>query len=116
MKKLAAPAFLLAMAIVFAIVAAWTPLQGDDWGHRVWANQPGHSFLAAHYQFAALVGYAIAVAPWLHAIVAPLAALAIVIGCFVLAYGRRPQATCDYSFQGVRNCTAPSDGREPPRG
>ncbi len=95
MKKLAAPAFLLAMAIVFAVVAAWTPLQGDDWGHLVWANQPGHSFLAAHYEFARLVGYAIAVVPWLHVIVAPVAALALVIGCFVLALGRRPQATWD---------------------
>ena len=94
MKKVAAPAFLLAMAIVHAIIASWTPLQGDDWGHWVWAGH-GHSFLAAHYQFSEFAGFLLARALWVHTIVTPLVEVALIIGVFVLAMRRVPRATIE---------------------
>jgi hypothetical protein len=86
----------LAMAVVFAIVAAWTPVQGDGWLHWVWAGRhPGAglgTWLFAHASSADAIGYVLARCPSVHVLVSPLVATALVVGLFVVAVGRTPTA------------------------
>jgi hypothetical protein len=87
--------FLAALAVVHAIVAAWTPVQGDDWLHWVWhARRSGvGAFAVAHFEFSELVGYLLARAPLVHVIVSPLVAVALIVGLFTVAMRRLPRAT-----------------------
>ena len=60
-------AFFVTMAVVFSIVAVWTPVQGDGWLHWVWAGRhPGASvgtWLLAHSSSADAFGYVLARVP-----------------------------------------------------
>ena len=87
-------AFFVAMAVVFSIVAAWTPVQGDGWLHWVWAGRhPGASvgtWLLAHSSSADAFGYVLARVPSVHVLFSPMTAIALVVGLFVVAMGRTP--------------------------
>lgn len=90
-------AFFLVLAAVHALLAAWTPIQGDDWNHWIWARQheAGGSWLAAHLQFSDAIGYVLARWRLVHAIVTPFAFVALVLGLFTLAMRRLPRATTE---------------------
>jgi hypothetical protein len=84
--------FLVGMAIVHAIVAAWTPVQGDAWLHWVWAGRhPDGGWLLAHLSEADAIGYLLARCPSFHVLVTPMVAVALVINLFVIAIGRTPR-------------------------
>lgn len=92
-----------AMVGVHALVAWWTPIQGDDWKHWIWAGQhrseSGLAWLAAfasgHFTFADVTSYVLARAPIVHVLVTPLAMVALVVGLFTVAVRRLPRATWD---------------------
>ncbi len=102
-QRAAVVAFLAALYAVRAIVGWWTPLQGDDWNHFIWAGQhQGDSggrwlalFLGNHFAFSDAVGYLLARCDIFHALVSPLAMIALVVGVFTLAMRRLPRATWD---------------------
>jgi hypothetical protein len=93
--------FVIASAAVHALVGFWTPIQGDDWNHWIWAgrhrDQPTGGWLAAfassHFTFSELSAYLLARCRLLHAILTPVAYLSLVVGMFVLAMRRLPRAT-----------------------
>jgi hypothetical protein len=89
--------FFVAFALVHAIVAAWTPVQGDAWLHWVWAGRHPDSgvgtWLLAHLSSADAFGYILAKCNSVHVIVSPMIAIALVIGLFVVAVGRTPRAS-----------------------
>lgn len=94
-------AFLAATAIVHGVIAWWTPVQGDDWAHWIWAAQhedlSAPSWLAAfassHFAFDDLAGYVLTREPMVRSVLAPLVFIALVIGLFVFAFRRLPRAT-----------------------
>ncbi|CAN5673678.1 hypothetical protein BH11MYX1_BH11MYX1_00820 [soil metagenome] len=94
MKRAGVIGFFVAMALVFAIVAAWTPVQGDGWLHWVWAGRhPGAgigTWLLAHSSAAEAFGYVLARCPSVHIVFSPVIAIALVVGLFVVAMGRTP--------------------------
>lgn len=94
MKRASVIGCSFAMAVVFAIVAAWTPVQGDGWLHWVWAGRhPGAglgTWLLAHASSADAFGYVLARCPSVHVLVSPMVAIALVVGLFVVAMGRTP--------------------------
>jgi hypothetical protein len=90
---------LAALAALYAFVAYWTPIQGDDWNHWIWNGQHRHdehwalSFAASHFTFADLVSYVLARCRVVHVVVSPLVYVALVVGLFVVATRRAPRAT-----------------------
>ena len=91
--------FLAAIALVHALVAFWTPVQGDAWLHWVWAGRHPEggvgAWLLAHLAFADAIGYVLARFAWVHVVVSPLAAVALVVGTCTIALRRLPRATSD---------------------
>jgi hypothetical protein len=96
MKRAGVIGCFVAMALVFSIVAAWTPVQGDGWLHWVWAaRHPGAglgTWLLAHSSSAEAFGYVLARCPSVHVVGSPMIACALVVGLFVVAVGRTPTA------------------------
>src|SRR4051812_23081715 len=92
-------AFLLAGA--YALVAAWTPILGDDWNHWIWAGRHRsdgsgqwlRAFLGSHVTFSNLISYALARSRAFHVLVTPAVQLGLVVGLFTLAMRRTPRAT-----------------------
>ncbi|MFT3694679.1 MAG: hypothetical protein QM831_16130 [Kofleriaceae bacterium] len=91
MKRLFVVPF-IAMALVYAIVARWTPVQGDGWLHLVWAGRHASGWLAAHYQFSDAIGYVLARFPAVHVLLSPMVAIALVVGMFCVVVRRTPRA------------------------
>ena len=93
--RIALLAFVAAMLVVHGVVAAWSPLQDDDWKQWIWSAQHGTdaawTWLAGHHTMADAVAYVLAHATWVHVIVSPLAQLALVIGAFTVAMRRLPR-------------------------
>jgi hypothetical protein len=97
--RIAGLAFVIATAALHGAVAWLSPIQGDDWEHLIWAaahpndGSPEYAlaFLTRHSTFSDLVGFALARSTLLHAIVSPIASLAVVWGMFTLAARRRPR-------------------------
>lgn len=91
--------FCVALAIVHAIVAFWTPIQGDDWTHWIWAGQHRSddswwlAWLRAHLTFSDALGYVLARCRSFHVLVTPVAMIALVIGLYTVAVRRLPRAT-----------------------
>ncbi|HEY5946295.1 MAG TPA: DUF6056 family protein [Kofleriaceae bacterium] len=89
--------FCFALAIVYAVVAFWTPIQGDDWNHWIWAGQHRHddhwfaSFAASHFTFADAVSYLLARCRSVHVVLSPVVMVALVVGLFVNATRRIPR-------------------------
>lgn len=94
-------AFVALLAVwwaVYAVVAWWTPLQGEDWGQLAWLLR--HEPVDLADLASALrrepttgdVGHLIGVAsPLAHALLAPTVIVLFVLGLFALAFGRRPE-------------------------
>ena len=97
MKRHALVAFVGALALVHAVVAWWTPVQGDAWLAWVWhARHVGDGvwpWLATHFEFSEALNYVVARDDVANAIIAPVAAVALVLGVFTLAMRRLPRAT-----------------------
>ena len=95
--KLSLVGFFVTMALVHALVAFWTPVSAEDWGHWVWNAQHGDegavAWLRAHLAFSDAIGYVLARYRSVHAIVSPAVGAALVVGLFVLAMRRLPRAT-----------------------
>ena len=93
--RIAFVAFVAAMLVVHGVVAAWSPLQDDDWKQWMWSARHGTdslwSWLAGHHTIADVLAYVLAHATWFHVIVSPLAQLALVIGAFAVAMRRLPR-------------------------
>lgn len=93
--RIALVAFFVALVAVHAVLAMWTPIQGDDWNHWIWAGQHQGSsagtWLASHFQFSDAIGYVLARFRIVHMIVTPLVFVALVIGLFTLAMRRLPR-------------------------
>jgi len=93
--------FCVALAMVHAILAFWTPIQGDDWNHWIWAGQHrtddsfALSWLGAHASFADAIGYVLARCRNVHVLISPMVMVALVVGLFVLAMRRWPRPTWD---------------------
>jgi hypothetical protein len=88
---------LLAWWGMYAIVAWWTPIQGEDWGQLAWLAQ--HDPIDVDHVLEALyrepttgdIGHLIGVAlPAVHAALAPTLIILFVIGLFAFAFARRP--------------------------
>jgi hypothetical protein len=94
-SRIAFAGSLVAMAIVHAMVAFWTPVQGDDWIHWVWHGEHVDAgigrWLAAHWTLSDAIGYALARERLLHVILTPAIAVLLVIGLYVLAVRRLPR-------------------------
>lgn len=90
-------AFIVAFAIVHALVASWTPVMGDDWNHWIWAGRhPGAgvaTVLGAHFTFSDLISYVLARCTSFHVLVTPAAHIALVVGLFTIACKRTPRAS-----------------------
>src|SRR5687767_11000880 len=95
--------FVVAMSIVHAMVAFWTPVQGDAWDHWIWAAQHRDdatgtwlaSFLRTHFTFSDAIGYTLSRCRVFHVLVTPMVIIALVAGLFTLAMRRLPRATWD---------------------
>lgn len=88
-------AYCVALAAVHGVVALWTPIQGDDWGHWVWASQHEGvvSWLAAHFTFSDAAAYVLARSTVCHALLTPVVSVALLVAMFTLAMKRLPNAT-----------------------
>lgn len=94
-------AFVTVFAVVHAVVGWWTPIQGDDWNHWVWAgrHRDDHgvawlfAWLKTHYTFSEAVGYVLARCRVVHALVSPVVTLGLIVGLFTVAMRRLPLAT-----------------------
>jgi hypothetical protein len=94
-------AFVVGLAIVHAIVGFWTPVQGDDWNHWIWAGRHRGedagtwfaSFVSSHFTFSDAVSYLLARCRLVHVVLTPTVVVALVVGLFVLAMRRLPRAT-----------------------
>jgi hypothetical protein len=92
--------FAVALAVVHALVGFWTPVQGEDWNHWVWAGEhrgdsTGYlvrSFLSTHFTFSDIASYALCRHRVLHVLLTPAVMLALVIGLFTIAMRRLPRA------------------------
>jgi hypothetical protein len=89
--RLAFAGFFAAMIAVHATVGWWQPLQVDDWAHLQWDVNHNGSWLATHFTFCDMLGYALAHSVALHAAVSALATAALVLGAFVIARRRLPR-------------------------
>lgn len=92
MKRLFIVPF-IAMAIVHAVIAAWTPTQGDAWLHLVWAGRHAGGWIAAHYQFSDAMGYVLARYPAVHVVLSPVVSIALIVGMFCVVMRRTPRST-----------------------
>lgn len=98
--RVALLAFACVMLLVHGYLAFIYPLQGDDWAQWMWhANYQNESttgylraFFATHWTVSDIAGYALARWPYVHAILTPIATLAMIVGIFVLAMRRLPWA------------------------
>ena len=101
--RIALVGFALAMAIVVALVAFWTPPQGDDWSQWLWAARHRElgsgrwlvTFLASHAAFSRLASYALARSHALHVVISPIVHVALVFGIYVVSTRRLPGASWD---------------------
>jgi hypothetical protein len=91
--------FCVALATVHAIVGFYTPIQGDDWNHWVWAGQHAGddnwwlSWARTHFTFADALGYLLSRCRSFHVLVSPMVVLALVTGLYTVAMRRLPRAT-----------------------
>ncbi|MBV8757911.1 MAG: hypothetical protein JO257_11565 [Deltaproteobacteria bacterium] len=106
MRRGALVGYAFAIALLYAVVAAWTPIQGDDWNHWIWsAEHPQGGFLASHFQYSDLVGFLLARCRTFHTLASPVALLAVLTGMFTIAMRRTPRATWD-DLLGLALCGA----------
>ena len=95
--KRALIASVAAFALVHAFVAFWTPVQGDAWLHWVWAGRHpeggASAWVLSHLAFSDAIGYVLARFAWVHVLVSPLVAVALVAGTCTIALRRVPRAT-----------------------
>ena len=94
---LAFVAMLAAWWVMYALVAWWSPFQGEDWGILGWLerNDPVtlDAVLTTTYREPTTgdTGHLIAVAlPSVHAVLAPTMIILFVLGLFAFAFARRP--------------------------
>ena len=92
LPRFALVGFLLAMAIVHAIIAFWTPIQGDAWRHWQWHGDGVSAWLHDHWTFSDAIGFVLARSNAVHVILTPAVEVALVIGVFVLAMRRLPRS------------------------
>ncbi len=98
--RLALFAFVGVTLLVHAYLSYIYPLQAEDWSHWVWhatyakesTTQYVRAFFATHWTVADIAGYALARWKLVHAILTPLATVAMVFGIFVLAFRRLPKS------------------------
>ncbi|KAB2882118.1 MAG: hypothetical protein F9K40_23645, partial [Kofleriaceae bacterium] len=90
-------AMLAAWWVMYALVAWWTPFQGEDWGVLGWLerNDPVElgDVLTTLYREPTTgdIGHLIGVAlPSVHAVLAPTVIILFVVGLFAFAFARRP--------------------------
>jgi hypothetical protein len=86
---------------VYAVIAWWSPIVGGDWDHELWAARHAHAgtavwlrdFVAQHWRLGRVLGYVLVRARVVHALVTPLASLAMIVGMFAIARRRLPRAS-----------------------
>lgn len=94
-------AFVIALSVVHAIVAFWTPVMGDDWNHWIWAGRHHDdpswltSFLTSHVTFSDVMGYVLARCRVFHVLVTPAILIALIVGLFTAAMRRIPRVSSD---------------------
>jgi hypothetical protein len=90
-------AMLSAWWVMYALVAWWTPIQGEDWGQLAWLGR--HDPIGLEEVFSALyrepttgdIGHLVGVAlPSIHAVLAPTIIVLFVVGLFAFSFARRP--------------------------
>jgi hypothetical protein len=91
LPRIALAGFFVALVVVHAIVGWCQPLQVDDWTHLLWNARHDGGWLATHFTFCDMLGYALAHSVVLHASVSALTYAALVLGAFVLARRRLPR-------------------------
>ena len=92
-------ALIAALFALHAAIAWLAPIATDDWDILIWAkshrSQPFiawlHEFFVKHHTLADLVNFAIAKSSIAHALLTPLAGLAVVFGTFAIALRRLPR-------------------------
>jgi len=94
--------FMVAVAVVHALIAGWTPIQGDDWNHWIWVGEHKDSgigaFIVTHLSFSDAVSFVLARHRWFHTLVTPMVFVALVLGLYTVAMRRLPRATYDDLF------------------
>ncbi|HET9625498.1 MAG TPA: DUF6056 family protein, partial [Kofleriaceae bacterium] len=86
-------AWAVVLVVVHAVMSAWQPLQSDDWFNLLWDREHDAGWLLAHRTLNTILPYLFARSRAAFAAVDAAAALALVIGCFVLAMRRLPRDT-----------------------
>jgi hypothetical protein len=89
--RLALAGFFAALIAVHAVAGALQPVLADDWEHLLWDARHDGGWLVDHLTLADAMGYVLAHSAAMHAVVCALAAVALVIGIFVLAHRRLPR-------------------------
>jgi hypothetical protein len=92
-------AYIATLFVLHGAIAWLAPIATDDWDLLVWSrvyrNAPigdwAYEFIIRHPTLADLANHAIAHYRWLHAVLTPIAALAVVFGMFAVAMRRLPR-------------------------
>lgn len=93
--------FVVAFAVVHAMVGFWTPIQADDWDHWLWAGRHADdstgtwivSWLGSHFTFSDAISYVLARSRMFHVLVTPAVMIALIVGLFTVSMRRLPRAT-----------------------
>lgn len=83
----------LALVAFHAVASAWQPILGDDWFSLLWNREHDAGWLATHHTANLLWPYVFTHARAAFVIVNAAAALALVVGIFVVAHRRLPRDT-----------------------
>jgi hypothetical protein len=92
-------AYIATLFVLHGAIAWLAPIATDDWDLLVWSkfyrNAPlgdwAYQFIIRHPTLADLSNHAIAHHRWLHAVLTPMAGLAVVFGMFAIAMRRLPR-------------------------
>lgn len=90
-------AMLAAWWVLYALVAYWTPYQGEDWFHLGWLTRyrPVGADDVLHYlrvnpTVGDIIGQVTVAFPWFHILVSPTVIILFVVGLYTLAFTRLP--------------------------
>lgn len=90
-------AMLAAWWALYALVAYWTPLQGEDWHHLGWISRyrpiafdDAVRYLRVNSSLGDIVGQLAIAFPWFHVLVSPTVIVLFIIGLYTLAFARLP--------------------------
>lgn len=90
-------AMLVAWWVLYALVAYWTPYQGEDWFHLGWEARYApigvddiFHYVRVNPTVGDLIGQVTVSIPWFHVLVSPAVIVLFVVGLYTLAFARLP--------------------------